>query len=118
MAAEPRAWVVDASVAFGWFVAVPGSEQAALLLDHPANPLLLAPDLVLVELLNAGWKGWCSGAITEEQFEGIAALAPGLFSELVPAATLLPAARRWSQRLDHPADDACIWRWPKPATRA
>lgn len=31
------------------------------------------------------------GAITEEQFEGIAALAPGLFSELVPAA---PCCRR------------------------
>jgi predicted nucleic acid-binding protein len=31
-----------------------------------------------------------------------------LFSELVPAATLLPAARRWSQGLDHPAYD-CLY---------
>lgn len=69
---------------------------------------LLAPDLVLVELLNAGWTAWRSGDITEEQFEGIADLAPGLFSELVAAATLLPAARRWSQRLDHPAYD-CLY---------
>jgi hypothetical protein len=37
MAAEPRAWVVDASVAFAWFVAVPGSEQAALLLAAAAQ---------------------------------------------------------------------------------
>jgi predicted nucleic acid-binding protein len=31
-----------------------------------------------------------------------------LFPELVPAATLLPAARRWSQRLDHPGCD-CLY---------
>jgi predicted nucleic acid-binding protein len=100
--------VVDASVAFGWFVEVPASAQAVRLLDAAPPARLLAPDLVLVEQLNAGWKAWRSGAITEEQFEGIAALAPGLFLDLVPAATLLPAARRWSQRLDHPADD-CLY---------
>lgn len=105
---ESALWVVDASVAFGWFVEVPASTQAVRLLDKAPPARLLAPDLVLVELLNAGWKAWRAGAITEEQFQGIAALAPGLFSELVPAATLLPAARRWSQRLDHPADD-CLY---------
>ena len=31
-----------------------------------------------------------------------------MFSELVPAATLVLAARRWSQRLDHPAYD-CLY---------
>ena len=102
---ESDLWVVDASVAFAWFVEVPASAPAVRLLDRAPPDRLLAPDLVLVELLNAGWKAWRSGAITEEQFGGIAELAPGLFSELVPAATLLPAARRWSQRLDHPAYD-------------
>ncbi len=92
---ESALWVVDASVAFGWFVEVPASAQAVRLLDKAPPAQLLAPDLVLVELLNAGWKAWRLGAITEEQFEDIAALAPGLFSELVPAATLLAAARRW-----------------------
>jgi predicted nucleic acid-binding protein len=87
--AEPRLWVVDASVAFGWFVEVPGSAKA-------------------VELLNAGWKAWRVGAITEEQFAGIAQLAHGLFTELVPASNLLASARRWSQRLDHPAYD-CLY---------
>lgn len=103
--AEPRLWVVDASVAFGWFVEVPGSAKAVELLDAAPPACLLAPDLVLVELLNAGWKAWRVGAITEEQFAGIAQLAPGLFTELVPASNLLASARRWSQRLDHPAYD-------------
>jgi predicted nucleic acid-binding protein len=50
--------VVDASVAFGWFVEVPASAQAVRLLDDALPARLLAPDLVLVELLNAGWKAW------------------------------------------------------------
>jgi len=35
-------------MAFAWCAAVPGSEQALLPLAPPAEPLLLAPDLVLV----------------------------------------------------------------------
>ena len=106
--AEPGLWVVDASVAFGWFVESPASAPAVRLLESSPPARLLAPELVLVELLNAGWKAWRAGAISEEQFEGIAELAPRLFSELVPAAALLPAAQRWSRRLDHPAYD-CLY---------
>jgi predicted nucleic acid-binding protein len=106
--AEPRLWVVDASVAFGWFVEIPASAPAVRLLESSPPAQLLAPELVLVELLNAGWKAWRSGAISEEQFEGIAELAPALFSELVPAAALLPGAQRWSRRLDHPVYD-CLY---------
>ena len=47
--------VVDASVAFAWFVEVPASAPAVRLLDRAPPDRLLAPDLVLVELLNAGW---------------------------------------------------------------
>ena len=101
-------WVVDASVAFGWFVESPGSEQAVRLLNQAPQAQLLAPDLVLVELLNAGWKAWRAGAITEEQFEGMAELAPGLFAELVPATPLLRKAQHWSRRLDHPVYD-CLY---------
>jgi predicted nucleic acid-binding protein len=108
MAAEPRAWVVDASVAFAWFVAVPGSEHAALLLDHPANQLLLAPDLVLVELLNAAWKSLRLGAITAAQFDWLAHRASEPFSALFPAQALLARARHWCSLLDHPAYD-CLY---------
>ena len=100
--------VVDASVAFGWFAAVPGSVQAVELLDASPPLRLIAPDLVLIELLNAGWRARRAGAITAEQLEGIAQLAPGLFTELVPAASLLKGAYRWCQLLDHPAYD-CLY---------
>jgi len=100
--------VVDASVAFAWFAAVPASEKAVALLDVAPPVPLLAPDLVLVELLNAGWKAQRIGAITQAQFEAMAELAPSLFSELVPAASLLDGARRWCQYLDHPAYD-CLY---------
>jgi len=100
--------VVDASVAFGWFADVPGSAQAVPLLEASPPLRLIAPDLVLIELLNAGWRSQRAGAITAEQLDGIAQLAPGLFTELLPAASLLAAAHRWCLRLDHPAYD-CLY---------
>lgn len=106
--AEGPLWVVDASVAFGWFAQVPGSDAAVRLLETSPPARLVAPDLVLVELLNAGWKARRAGAISEAQLEGIAQLAPGLFTELVPAAALLQPAQRWCSRLDHPAYD-CLY---------
>ena len=105
MAAEARAWVVDASVAFAWFAAVPNAEQAARLLDAEPGTLLLAPDLVLVELLNAAWKSLRLGAITSEQFEMLASRASEPFSRLVPSSALLARAGHWCRELDHPAYD-------------
>lgn len=100
--------VVDASVAFGWFAAVPGSETAAKLLDAGPATLLLAPDLVLVELLNAGWKSLRLGAITTEQFDVLAHRAAEPFHRLFPAAALLGRAGHWCRELDHPAYD-CLY---------
>lgn len=108
ISAEPRCWVVDASVAFGWFATVEGSERAVALLDAQPGVALIAPDLVLVELLNAGWKAQRQGAITPEQFQAIGELAPLLFHDLVPAAALLNPAQRWCRELDHPAYD-CLY---------
>lgn len=106
--AEPRAWVVDASVAFGWFAEVAHSERAVALLDAQPAIQLIAPDLVLVELLNAGWKAQRHGAISEAQFLAIGELAPSLFSQLVPSAKLLARAQHWCQVLDHSATD-CLY---------
>jgi predicted nucleic acid-binding protein len=100
--------VVDASVAFGWFAEVESSAWSVALLEATPPAELIAPDLVLVELLNAGWKAQRMGAITEAQFAAIAELAPGLFRELVPAAALLNSAQRWCRQLDHPAYD-CLY---------
>ncbi len=106
--AEPRPYVVDASVAFAWFVELGHTDQAVALLDAQPTVQLLAPDLVLVELLNAGWKAQRQGAISLDQFQAIAELAPGLFSELVTAAPLLSRAQNWCRALDHPAYD-CLY---------
>jgi predicted nucleic acid-binding protein len=108
MAAEPTTRVVDASVAFAWFAAVPGSEQAAWLLEPGSATVLLAPDLVLVELLNAGWKSLRLGAITAEQFQLLAHRAAEPFSHLVPSTALLARAAHWCLELDHPADH-CLY---------
>ncbi len=108
MAAESTPWVVDASVAFCWFAAVPGSEQAARLLDAGPAALLLAPDLVLVELLNTGWNSLRLGAITPEQFQVLANRVAKPFHRLAPAATLLARAGYWCRELDHPAYD-CLY---------
>lgn len=108
MAAKSDPWVVDASVAFAWFAAVPGSEQAARLLDAGPATLRLAPDLVLVELLNAGWKSLRLGAITAEQFEVLANRAAEPFSRLIPSTALLARAAHWCLELDHPAYD-CLY---------
>ncbi|MEA5442363.1 type II toxin-antitoxin system VapC family toxin [Cyanobium gracile] len=108
MVAEPTIWVVDASVAFAWFAAVPGSEQAAWLLEPGSAAVLLAPDLVLVELLNAGWKCLRLGAITAEQFQMLAHRGAEPFSHLAPSQALLARAAHWCVELDHPAYD-CLY---------
>ena len=95
-------------MAFGWFAEVEGSAWSVALLEAMPAADLIAPDLVLVELLNAGWKAQRIGAIAEAQFAAIAELAPSLFSELVPAAALLSSAQRWCRQLDHPACD-CLY---------
>lgn len=57
--------VVDASVALKWFVPDPGHEAAlAILKADDAEPQLLAPDWLLVEVANALWKQWRRQAIT------------------------------------------------------
>ena len=108
MAVEARAWVVDASVAFAWFAAVPNAEEAAGLLDAGPDTMLLAPDLVLVELLNAAWKSLRLGAITSEQFQMLSSRASEPFSRLFPASALLARAAHWCRELDHPATD-CLY---------
>jgi predicted nucleic acid-binding protein len=101
-------WVVDASVAFGWFAAVANAEQAALLLDSRWNHWLLAPDLILVELLNAAWKSLRVGAISDEQFHWLATRASEPFGQLFASGPLMHRASHWCRELDHPAYD-CLY---------
>ena len=53
--------VIDASVALKWFVEEQGTDQAAALLA--GNDLLIAPDLIVAEVANAGWKAVRTGTM-------------------------------------------------------
>lgn len=66
----------------------------------------IAPDLVLSEFLNAGWKTRRAGGITDAQRQAMATLAPQPLGEVVPSDhRLLQGAVAWCTRLDHPAYD-------------
>jgi predicted nucleic acid-binding protein len=95
-------WVVDASVAAKWLAPEPGSEAAEDLLDAE---LLLAPDLIYVEVANILWKKRMRGEI-----EAVVATAALHWLLKVPlevhdAAGLLLDAALLSERLRHPAYD-------------
>ncbi len=101
-------WVVDASVAFAWFAAVPDSAQAGLLLEPHWQHVLIAPDHILVELLNPGWKSRRLGAITVQQLAWLANRAREPFNELFKPDMLLSRAHHWCTTLDHPAYDCFV----------
>jgi predicted nucleic acid-binding protein len=100
--------VLDASVLFGWFANCRSTAPALAVLEATTLEQRLAPDLVLIELLNAGWKSERAGLITGVQCEAMASLTPQLLGEIVPSIELLEAAWRWCRRLDHPAYD-CLY---------
>ena len=103
-----KALVLDASVLFGWFANCRTTAPALALLEATTVEQRLAPDLVLIELLNAGWKSHRAGVITTEQFEAMATHTPQLLGAIVPSGELLEAAWRWCTILDHPAYD-CLY---------
>ncbi len=51
--------VIDASVAIKWVLAEPDSATAEALLTSGAR--LMAPDLLVTEVVNAAWNAWCRG---------------------------------------------------------
>jgi predicted nucleic acid-binding protein len=57
--------VIDSSVALKWFVSEPNRELAAELLD--GDDVLIAPDLILVEVSNAMWRKARKGEVTALQ---------------------------------------------------
>lgn len=106
---DHQLWIVDASVAFGWFAGCRQSDKAVELLEQSQTFQRIAPDLVLIELLNAGWKTHRAGAITGEQLQAMTSLTPQLLGAVVPTdRSLLQGALAWCRRLDHPAYD-CLY---------
>jgi predicted nucleic acid-binding protein len=98
--------VVDASVAVRWFVEAPGSSAAATLLE--GDEILLAPDLVVSEVVNVAWKLVRAGEISREHGARIAVAIGHSFTRLVPAPQLAERAFALAVELDHPVYD-CLY---------
>jgi len=98
--------VVDASVAFKWFVPESGGDAALALLDE--DEPLWAPDLVLVELGNALFTRLRS--VSGGRDAAIAAIArtSQIYSFLAPTSEFVRRAVELSFELMHPAYD-CIY---------
>ena len=94
--------VLDASVALKWFLTEPESADA---LAFRANNEVIAPDLVIVEILNGLWKAWRLTRVSQAQIELIARSLAGHFSKLVASSELATRAAEISLTLDHPAYD-------------
>ncbi|MEJ0041991.1 MAG: type II toxin-antitoxin system VapC family toxin [Rhizomicrobium sp.] len=94
--------VPGSSVALKWFLAEPESADA---LAFRANNEIIAPDLVIVEVLNGLWKSWRLSRVTQTQVDLIAQNLAGHFSRLAPASGLAQRAAQISLTLDHPAYD-------------
>lgn len=98
--------IVDASVAFKWFVREELHAEALALLDHPRQ--LHAPDLIVAEVANVAWKACRRGDIVRAQAEAIAAAISHYIPTLHLSATLAPAALEFALALDHPVYD-CLY---------
>jgi predicted nucleic acid-binding protein len=81
------------------------------LLEAGPGTLLLAPDLVLVDLLNAAWKSLRLGAISRQQVQMLASCASEPSRRLFPLRRSWLAAD-WYRELDHPAYDCHDISWP------
>jgi predicted nucleic acid-binding protein len=96
--------IVDASVALKWFLS---DElhwiEAKALLSSPED--LIAPELIVAEVCNAGWRGVRANRVRQEQVEAIARSLPDLFALLVPISGLAERAVAISARLDHAVHD-------------
>jgi predicted nucleic acid-binding protein len=99
--------VVDASVAFKWFLSEePLASQALAVLQDGAT--LLAPDFLIAEVCNAAWRSAKLGRISQAQVGEIATSLPRFFDVLVSAAGLAPRAAAIAVQLDHPVYD-CLY---------
>lgn len=95
--------VVDASVAVKWFVEEPGTAEALPLLDKDAA--LIAPELVVAEVVNVIWKHLMRGDLELRQVGHVPEALPRMFAELWPVVWLARRALQIAAELRHPAYD-------------
>jgi predicted nucleic acid-binding protein len=98
--------VVDASVAVQWFSNEIGSATAARLLE--ADQVLLAPDLMPVEAVNAWWKKVRLGNMETSDLDQALVNLLSLGIEFATSVSLLPRASRLALDGGHPVYD-CLY---------
>ena len=98
--------VVDASIAFLWFVNEPDRSGGHRLLD--GDSALLAPDLMAVETTNAWWKKLRRGEMERADVEQAVTLLLALGIAWTPSAELLRPAAKMAVDLGHPVYD-CMY---------
>ena len=98
--------VVDASIAFLWFVNEPDRSGAARLLE--SESLLLSPDLMIAEVTNAWWKKLRRREMNLEDVEQAVTNLLALGIDWTPSADLVKPAARLAAELDHPVYD-CLY---------
>jgi predicted nucleic acid-binding protein len=95
--------VVDASVAFKWFVQEDGTDRALALLER-GEPII-APDLIVAEVCNAAWKSLRRGELAPAQMIRSSTTSAQSFVRLVPLDLLIRSAAALTRLLDHPIYD-------------
>ena len=93
-------YVVDAGVAFKWFVKEPLRQQALHLLD--ADRMLQAPDLILAEIAEIARLKLQRSEIVLAQAQEAVRQAPMYFERLVPVQELHERAFELSLKLQRP----------------
>jgi predicted nucleic acid-binding protein len=94
--------IVDASVAIKWFKQEHDSPLAELL---PLADSLAAPEFMLAELCNAGWKAHRRGLLTAGQVDAIPQAVRPYLASLHPLEPLASRAVVVARALDHPVYD-------------
>lgn len=89
-------WVIDAGVALKWFLADDDSDRAVALLESGAP--LWAPELLVVEVVEAARRLVATDTLSRPQYEAIAAELGGLFDRLWPLDPLVPRAAAIADR--------------------
>jgi predicted nucleic acid-binding protein len=95
--------VVDASVAVKWFLDEPGDREARALVER--SEALIAPELIVAEVLNAIWKRLLAGDADIRQGPRVAAVLPEVLAQIASLGPLAARALEIAAELRHPAYD-------------
>ena len=93
------ALIIDASVAFKWYVPEAGSGIALALLERPDE--LVAPELILIEVINAMWARLRGQDEFRRSIIAASEALPLALNSMHPLADLLPRSLDLAIELDH-----------------